>query len=80
VIVSPLLGSPLKVTVPVPADVSVRVFDPLVIEIVVEANGGDENVPVAFAPVPLVVNVRVFEPFVTLIEPEDKGEPEKLPV
>lgn len=77
---SPCAGSAVNVTVPVPAELKVKVFEPLVIDIVVLANGGDENVPVAFAAVPLVVIVKVFDPFVTVIEPEDKGEPEKLPV
>jgi hypothetical protein len=56
-------------------------LDPLVIEIDVLDNGGNEKVPVAFDAVAFVASVRTFPPSVMVSELEDTGEAEPtLPV
>jgi hypothetical protein len=66
VIVSPLLGSPLKATVAVPAEVNATVFVPGPFGIVIDSlySSGDVKVPVDDDAVADVATFNVFEPFV----------------
>ena len=78
--VSPAVGVPEKVTVPVPAEVNVSVFEPLTTVIVEADSSGAVKVPRLWLAVAFVVSVIVFEPLVIEIEVPVNGGAEKVPV